>query len=82
MKLLILKRILELLEGVENLSGTPSERYATNLASSASKVTIEREFWFQLYFTHICSGEDFPKSKPDPILNIACSFSCSKETVL
>ena len=41
------------------------------LASSASKVTIERVFSrFKLhqYFTHVVSGEDFPKSKPHPAI--------------
>jgi HAD superfamily hydrolase (TIGR01549 family) len=40
------------------------------LASSASKVTIERVLGFKLhhYFTDIVSGEDFPKSKPDPAI--------------
>ena len=49
------------------------------LASSASKVTIERVFnRFKLhdYFTHIVSGEDFPKSKPHPaIFEHAASLS-------
>ncbi|MFL9844021.1 HAD family hydrolase [Flavobacterium rhizosphaerae] len=43
------------------------------LASSASKVTIKRVFGrFELhqYFTHTVSGEDFPKSKPDPAIFI------------
>lgn len=43
------------------------------LASSASKGTIERVFnRFKLYpyFTHIVSGEDFVKSKPDPAIFI------------
>lgn len=41
------------------------------LASSASKGTIERVFSrFKLYpyFTHIVSGEDFVRSKPDPAI--------------
>jgi beta-phosphoglucomutase-like phosphatase (HAD superfamily) len=49
------------------------------LASSASKVTIDRVFRrFDLhpYFTHIVSGEDFPKSKPHPaIFEFAASLS-------
>ncbi len=49
------------------------------LASSASKVTIERVFnRFNLnqYFTHKVSGEDFPKSKPHPaIFEHAASLS-------
>lgn len=41
------------------------------VASSASKVTIDRVFTrFRLhsYFSHIVSGEDFPKSKPHPAI--------------
>ena len=41
------------------------------MASSSSKVTIEKIFnRFKLhpYFTHIVSGEDFPKSKPHPAI--------------
>lgn len=66
------KADLELLEGVENLI---KELYQNGmqliLASSASKVTIERVFSrFKLheYFTHVVSGEDFPKSKPHPAI--------------
>lgn len=43
------------------------------LASSASKQTIARVFRrFDLskYFSHTVSGEDFPKSKPDPAIFI------------
>ena len=66
------KADLELLEGVENLI---KELYQNSiqliLASSASKVTIERVFSrFKLheYFTHVVSGEDFHKSKPHPAI--------------
>ena len=49
------------------------------VASSASKVTIDRVFRrFNLhdYFTHIVSGEDFPNSKPHPaIFEYAASLS-------
>ena len=49
------------------------------LASSASKVTIERVFTrFNLhqYFTDIVSGEDFPQSKPNPAIFVhAASLS-------
>ena len=49
------------------------------LASSASKVTIDRVFRrFNLhqYFSHIVSGEDFPRSKPHPeIFEYAASLS-------
>jgi HAD superfamily hydrolase (TIGR01509 family) len=74
------KADLELLEGVEHLI---KELYQNGmqliLASSASKVTIERVFSrFKLheYFTHVVSGEDFPKSKPHPaIFEYAASLS-------
>jgi len=49
------------------------------LASSASKGTIERVFnRFELndFFSHKVSGEDFPKSKPDPTIFVhAASLS-------
>jgi beta-phosphoglucomutase len=74
------KEDLELLEGVENLIKEFHQKgMQLILASSASKVTIERVFSrFKLhqYFTHIVSGEDFPKSKPDPaIFEYAASMS-------
>ncbi|MCA0350267.1 MAG: HAD family hydrolase [Flavobacterium sp.] len=63
---------LRLLDGVEALI---KDLYANGmqlvLASSSAKVTINRIFnRFQLhqYFTHIVSGEDFPKSKPHPAI--------------
>lgn len=63
---------LQLLEGVEKLI---KDLYKNNiqliLASSASKVTIERvfsRFGLHHYFSQIVSGEDFPKSKPDPAI--------------
>ena len=63
---------LELLDGVEDLI---HDLYLKGMqlivASSASKVTIERVFnRFKLhsFFSHIVSGEDFPKSKPDPAI--------------
>lgn len=66
------KEDLHLLEGVEDLiKKLHSSGIQLILASSASKVTIERVFRrFNLhqYFTHIVSGEDFPKSKPDPAI--------------
>lgn len=66
------KKDLELLEGVENLIKDFYENgMQLILASSASKVTIERVFnRFKLhqYFTDVVSGEDFPKSKPDPAI--------------
>lgn len=74
------KEDLYLLEGVEDLI---QDLYANGiqliLASSASKVTIERVFnRFKLhpYFTDIVSGEDFPQSKPNPAIFIhAASLS-------
>lgn len=74
------KADLELLEGVENLILEFHQNgMQLILASSASKVTIERVFSrFKLhqYFTHIVSGEDFPKSKPDPAIFVhAASLS-------
>ncbi|MBG6110045.1 HAD superfamily hydrolase (TIGR01509 family) [Flavobacterium sp. CG_23.5] len=74
------KEDLELLEGVENLiKGLHENGMQLILASSASKVTIERVFRrFKLhqYFTHVVSGEDFPKSKPHPaIFEHAASLS-------
>ncbi|KAF2513935.1 HAD family hydrolase [Flavobacterium foetidum] len=74
------KEDLYLLEGVENLI---KDLYQSGiqliLASSASKVTIERVFTrFDLhqYFSHIVSGEDFPQSKPNPaIFNHAASLA-------
>lgn len=74
------KEDLELLVGVENLIKDFHQKgMQLILASSASKVTIERVFnRFKLhdYFTHIVSGEDFPKSKPHPaIFEHAASLS-------
>ncbi|SDX40966.1 HAD family hydrolase [Flavobacterium degerlachei] len=74
------KADLELLSGVEILIKDFYQKgMQLILASSASKVTIERVFnRFKLhdYFTHIVSGEDFPKSKPHPaIFEHAASLS-------
>lgn len=74
------KKDLELLEGVRNLIVDLHQNgVQLILASSASKVTIERVFnRFKLhdYFTHKVSGEDFPKSKPHPaIFEHAASLS-------
>jgi HAD superfamily hydrolase (TIGR01509 family) len=74
------KEDLELLEGVRNLI---EDLYQNGiqliLASSASKVTIDRvftRFGLHDFFTHIVSGEDFPKSKPHPaIFEHAASLS-------
>ena len=74
------KEDLELLVGVRNLiEDLHQNGVQMILASSASKVTIERIFnRFKLhdYFTHKVSGEDFPKSKPHPaIFEHAASLS-------
>lgn len=74
------KKDLELLAGVRNLiEDLHQNGVQMILASSASKVTIERIFnRFELhqYFTHKVSGEDFPKSKPHPaIFEHAASLS-------
>jgi len=68
------KEDLLLLEGVENLiKDLHQSGIQLILASSASKVTINRVFTrFKLhqYFTDIVSGEDFPQSKPNPAIFI------------
>ena len=41
------------------------------LASSSAHVTIDRifsRFGLHQYFSHIVSGEEFPRSKPDPAI--------------
>ncbi|MBE8724803.1 HAD family hydrolase [Flavobacterium hungaricum] len=66
------KEDLYLLDGVEDLiKDLYDNKIQMILASSASKVTIERVFTrFNLhqYFSHIVSGEDFPQSKPNPAI--------------
>lgn len=74
------KEDLYLIDGVEALiKDLHSNGMQLIVASSASKVTIDRVFTrFNLhqYFTHIVSGEDFPKSKPHPaIFQHAASLS-------
>jgi len=66
------KEDLYLLDGVEDLI---KELYTNGmqlvLASSSATVTINRifnRFGLHHYFTHIVSGEDFPKSKPHPAI--------------
>lgn len=76
------KEDLFLLEGVEDLiKNLHQNGIQLILASSASKVTIDRVFKrFNLhqYFSHIVSGEDFPQSKPNPaIFNEAVRLSSS-----
>lgn len=75
-----LKEDLYLIEGVENLiKDLHANGIQLIVASSASNVTINSVFTrFNLhqYFTHIVSGEDFPKSKPHPaIFEHAASLS-------
>lgn len=66
------KEDLHLLEGVEDLiKDLHQNGFQLIVASSASKVTIERvftRFHLHQYFSHIVSGEDFPKSKPHPAI--------------
>ncbi|MBY8961940.1 HAD family hydrolase [Flavobacterium sp. D11R37] len=66
------KKDLELLMGVHDLiQDLYNNGILLILASSASKVTIERvfrRFGLHKYFSHIVSGEDFPKSKPHPAI--------------
>lgn len=68
------KEDLYLLDGVENLiKDLHDSGLQLILASSAAKVTIDRvfkRFGLYPYFSHIVSGEDFPKSKPDPAIFI------------
>ena len=82
------KKDLELLEGVRTLiEDLHQNGIQLILASSASKVTIDRvfnRFGLHDFFTHIVSGEDFPKSKPHPaIFEHAASLSiASKENCI
>lgn len=74
------KEDLFLLEGVEDLiKDLHQNGMQLILASSAAKVTIERifnRFKLHQYFSHVVSGEDFPKSKPHPaIFEHAASLS-------
>ncbi|CAM4095852.1 HAD family phosphatase [Flavobacterium antarcticum] len=66
------KEDLCLIEGVEDLiKNLHANGFELIVASSASKVTIERvfkRFHLHQYFSHIVSGEDFPKSKPHPAI--------------
>lgn len=78
------KEDLELLEGVEKLiKDLHKNGMQLIVASSASKVTIDRvfkRFGLYQYFTHIVSGEDFPNSKPHPaIFEYAASLSVAKK---
>lgn len=66
------KEDLFLLDGVEKLiKDLHQNGMQLIVASSASKVTIDRvftRFGLHSYFSHIVSGEDFPKSKPHPAI--------------
>jgi HAD superfamily hydrolase (TIGR01509 family) len=66
------KEDLDLLEGVAVLiQDLYNNGIQLVLASSSAKVTIGRifdRFDLHRYFSHIVSGEDFPKSKPDPAI--------------
>lgn len=66
------KEDLCLLEGVEDLiKDLYNNGMQLVLASSSANVTIERifnRFNLHQYFTHLVSGEDFPKSKPHPAI--------------
>ncbi len=79
------KEDLFLLDGVEDLiKDLHANGIQLILASSSAKVTIARIFKrFNLYpyFTHIVSGEDFPKSKPHPaIFEHAASLSVAPKS--
>lgn len=74
------KEDLYLIDGVEHLiKNLHKNGFEIIVASSASKVTIDRvfkRFHLHQYFSHIVSGEDFPKSKPHPaIFEYAASLS-------
>ncbi|MFI0490574.1 HAD family hydrolase [Flavobacterium sp.] len=66
------KQDLTLLDGVEKLiKDLHANGIELIVASSASKVTIDRvfkRFGLYQYFSHIVSGEDFPNSKPHPAI--------------
>lgn len=66
------KEDLYLLDGVEDLiKDLHQNGIQLVLASSSATVTINKifnRFGLHQYFTHIVSGEDFPKSKPHPAI--------------
>jgi len=68
------KEDLFLLDGVEDLIiNLHNNGMQLILASSSAYVTIEKifnRFNLHQYFSHIVSGEDFPKSKPHPAIFI------------
>jgi HAD superfamily hydrolase (TIGR01509 family) len=72
------KEDLFLLDGVEDLiKDLHQNGMQLVLASSSATVTINRifnRFGLHQYFTHIVSGEDFPKSKPHPAIFQQAAF--------
>ncbi len=72
------KQDLFLLEGVLDLIKDLHENeIQLVLASSSAKITIERifkRFNLHQYFSHVVSGEDFVKSKPDPAIFVHAAF--------
>ncbi len=78
------KEDLFLLEGVLDLiQDLHKNGMQLILASSSANVTIERifkRFGLHKYFTHIVSGEDFPKSKPDPAIFVHAAFLSNTKT--
>jgi len=72
------KEDLYLLDGVEDLIKDLHQKgMQLVLASSSATVTINRifnRFGLHQYFTHIVSGEDFPKSKPHPAIFQQAAF--------
>ncbi len=66
------KEDLDLLPGMRKLiESLHEEKFQLILATSSARVTQTRIFTrFKLfpYFSHIVSGEDFPRSKPDPAI--------------
>ena len=76
---------LELLDGVRALiEDLHQHGLELILASSASHSTINRvmrRFELGPYFTHLLSGEDFPRSKPDPaIFEQAAALATAPQT--
>jgi HAD superfamily hydrolase (TIGR01509 family) len=72
------KEDLYLLDGVEDLiKDLHQNGMQLVLASSSATVTINKifnRFGLHQYFTHIVSGEDFPKSKPHPAIFQQAAF--------
>lgn len=72
------KEDLYLLDGVEELiKDLHAKGMQLVLASSSANETIERifnRFDLNKYFTHKVSGEDFPRSKPDPAIFLHAAF--------